>query len=140
MAPSGGKYKIGAAVEVLGAVDGFEYSWALAKVLKVSKDGKHEVEYTDFMDGKLKMVEKSIELGRLRPMQAKVAPSKWMPGLGQLIEVFEDDLWWEGKVLKTVAKGGKSVLVMLRVSDEQKTYLLNHARPSAWWCQPKISK
>jgi hypothetical protein len=105
-----------------------------AQVLKVGAGGKHDVEFNDFMDGKLKLQEKAIELGRLRPMQLNAAQSNWKPGLGELIEVFEDDCWWEGKMLgHDPKKKGERVFVMLRVSDEKKSYALSHARPSCWW-------
>lgn len=108
-------------------------------MLKAGKGGLHEVEYHDFMDGKAKLQEKEIALSRLRPMQAKAGPAKWRPALGELIEVFEDDCWWEGKSLGTdpKKKGGEHVLVMLRVSDEKKAYPLSKARPSCWWSGAK---
>lgn len=190
MAPSSGKYAVGASVEVLGESDGFEYSWAPAKVrhahrasgseresagacawrgggeggrgssastargaaqrarrpcrrapplaraqvTKVSKAGRYDVEFDDFMDGKKKLTESGIELGRLRPKQPKSGGPKWKPTKGELIEVFEDDCWWEGKALEVATEKKKEVVkVMLRVSDEKKSYALGNARPSCWW-------
>lgn len=104
----------------------------------MGKGSKHEVEYLDFMDGKSKLVEKDVELSRLRPMQQKAAPPKWKPALGELIEVFEDDCWWEGKMLGVDSKKkGDNLNVMLRVSDEKKSYPLSSARPSCWWSAKK---
>jgi len=133
MAPAGGVYAVGTAVDVLGEADGFEYSWAPAKVLKAGKSGKYDVEYLDFMDGKSKLVEKGVELPRLRPMQPKMASSKWKPALGELIEAFDDDCWWEGKMLGFDKKKSDHVLVMLRLNDEKKAYARKDVRPSCWW-------
>lgn len=102
-------------------------------MLKAGKSGKYDVEYLDFMDGKSKLVEKGVELPRLRPMQPKMASSKWKPALGELIEAFDDDCWWEGKMLGFDKKKSDHVLVMLRLNDEKKAYARKDVRPSCWW-------
>lgn len=100
----------------------------------MEKGGKFAVEYADFKDDAgAKLVEKSVELGRLRPLQPKAAAGKWRPALGELIEVFEDDCWWEGKMMGDDPKKKGSLHVMLRVSDERSSYPLARARPSCWW-------
>lgn len=103
-------------------------------MVKVEKSGKQfAVEYADFKDDQgSKLAEKGVELGRLRPLQPKAA-AKWTPALGEVLEVFEDDCWWEGKMVGPDPKKKEHVLVMLRVSDERSSYPLARARPSCWW-------
>jgi len=137
MAPSDGKYSVGAVVEVLDK--NFKYSWASAKVLSVGKDGTHTVKYKDFFNGESHLVEKGIERGRLRPLQPTTAPSRWRPTLGELIEVFDDahKIWREGKMLGPAGPAGpgsensKFILVQLRVNDISGAYpWATRARPA----------
>eukprot|EP00656_Telonema_subtile_P017630 TRINITY_DN19485_c0_g1_i1.p1 TRINITY_DN19485_c0_g1~~TRINITY_DN19485_c0_g1_i1.p1 ORF type:complete len:555 (-),score=180.96 TRINITY_DN19485_c0_g1_i1:309-1973(-) len=126
------KFKTGSAVEVLNTADGFEWSWASGKITTEGKKTDHfNVEFALFVDSKgKKLKENNVARSRLRA-PPKATPKDWIPEIGDKVEVAEDDCWWEA----TVEKGGKKnkeVRVMLRVSDEKKTFLLKDARPVLW--------
>ena len=59
------------------------------------------------------------------------AASSWRPAAGAIIEVSEDDCWWEARVLGS--KGSK-VELKFRVSDEVKSLAFNgkKMRPCGW--------
>ena len=47
-----------------------------------------------------KLKENKIERSRIRPAP-KASPKNWYPELGDKIEVFEDDCWWESTVVSS---------------------------------------
>jgi len=125
------KLKVGVSVEVLSTAEGFQWSWAAAKLVSEDKNGKFGVEYALFVDSKgKKLKENKIERSRIRPAP-KASPKNWYPELGDKIEVFEDDCWWESTVTKCT-KNQKDVHVMLRVSDETRKFATKNARPCLW--------
>ena len=66
-----------------------------------------------FQDGEA-VADSGLERKRLR-LAPDAAPKGWCPIVGELVEVNEDDCWWEATVQ---SKSGKSLSVMYRVSDE----------------------
>ena len=121
--------KPGAAVEVKNLDEGFQNSWSGAKVVKKAGN-KWLVEYTAFVDAKGKKLSEAIDRSRLRTEPAS-AGSSWRPRVGDIIEVVEDDCWWEARVQKLV--GEKKADVMFRVSDEVKSITLGaRVRPCGW--------
>ena len=74
------------------------------------------VEYTAFVDDDGNgMTEGGLERKRLR-IAPDAAPKGWTPSLGEIVEVNEDDCWWEARV-KSLPGKGKAELIF-RVSDE----------------------
>lgn len=108
---------------------GFQNSWTLANVTS-RKRGKYWVCYSAFVDDKGNHeVEKSVDRSRLRLVPPKV--EGWAPVPGEIIEVSEDDCWWEARV-KSVK--GKTLSVVFRVSDEEKEVALgSNTRPCSWF-------
>ena len=120
--------KGGDKVEVKNVMEGFQNSWTAARVSKKEKSGKFTVEYTDFVDSKGKKMSEAVDRSRLRVEPPK---AKCSPAVGDLIEILEDDCWWEARVMALPT--GKSVEVMFRVSDEKKTLALGaRVRDSSW--------
>lgn len=121
---------VGSEVEVKNVTDGFENSWTAAKVSKKEKGGKFAVEFPAFVDAKGKPeTEGGVERKRLRLVPD--APSKgWEPVVGEIIEVNEDDCWWEARVMSISAKKAE---LKYRVSDEVKSQALGKKlRPCSW--------
>lgn len=119
---------VGAKVEVRSVDEGFQNSWSEATVTG-KKGKKYTVDYSAFVDSKGKKLSDSVDRSRLRPTQ-RGAPSGWTPQLYEVIEVSDDDCWWEAAV---EAVKGKSATVKFRVSDEVKTITLGaKVRPCAW--------
>jgi len=119
---------VGAKVEVRSVDEGFQNSWSEATVT-AKKGKKYTVDYDKFVDAKGKKLSDSVDRTRLRPTQ-RGAPSGWAPQLYEVIEVSDDDCWWEAGVESL--KGNKAT-VKFRVSDEVKTITLGaKVRPCAW--------
>jgi len=123
-----GALKVGAVVEVKNDTEGFQNSWTAASVICKEQGNLYTVEYTSFVDGKgKKLREKRVPRNRLR-IPPTAARSGWTPRVGDIIEVNEDDCWWEARVLELK---GKKVLVKFRVSDEE---ILANLGPKARAC------
>jgi len=120
--------KAGAQVEVKNVMEGFQNSWTVATVSS-KKGDKFTVSYDAFVDDDGNAdVEKGVDRSRLRLVPSKV--TGWSPVLGEVIEVNEDDCWWEAHVQE---KKGKALKVMFRVSDEVKTVQQGaKTRPCSW--------
>ena len=59
------------------------------------------------------------------------APKGWCPIVGELVEVNEDDCWWEARVEEIPSKN--KLTLKFRVSDEIKTATLGKKiRPCSW--------
>ena len=43
-----------------------------------------------------------VEAGRLQPLPP-APPAGWTPAVGERVEVFESDLWWDADVLRKVS-------------------------------------
>ena len=124
-------------VEVKNEMEGFGNSWSAAVVKKKigSKVGyrllpcalssshplrlpssshpppssKFTVEYTGFLDEKDKPLnEAGIERKRLR-LAPEAADKGWVPIVGEVVEVSEDDCWWEARVEELLGKGKASL-------------------------------
>jgi len=120
--------KVGAFVEVRNVDDGFGNSWASAKMLKVEKKNS-KVEYTQFVDSKGKKLTDTVPRSRLR-LAPPNAPKSWSPHVDEVIEVLENDCWWEARVQRLQ---GQKAKVQFRVSDEVKEVPLgSRARPCNW--------
>ena len=54
-----------------------------------------------------------------------------VPIVGEIIEVNEDDCWWEARIIEIT---GKKAKLQLRVSDEYKTSMIGakKLRPCSW--------
>jgi len=124
----GDEIKTGSKVEVKNVMEGFQNSWTLATVSSKKKD-TFTVSYDAFVDDDGENdVEKGVDRSRLRLVPDKV--SGFSPMVGEIIEVNEDDCWWEAIVQD---KKGKSLKVMFRVSDETKNVTLGaKTRPCSW--------
>lgn len=103
-----GKQKIGLGdeVEVKNIDEGFQNSWTSAKVLKKMGKGDFEVEYASFVDSKGKKLTEQIEKKRLR-LDPGDAPKEWTPVLGEIVEVSENDCWWEAQIKELKGKNAK---------------------------------
>lgn len=99
-----------------------------------AKTSKYDVEYTEFLDAKNKpLAESGVETRRIRNKQGP-ANKKWKPATGEVIEVLEDDCWWEGRVIgEKTEKKVAGYNVKLWVSDQNGFYPRDSARPSFWW-------
>jgi hypothetical protein len=85
--------------------------------------------YTAFVDAKGKKMSEKVERARMRS-DPGAAPSGWKAAAGNLVEVNENDCWWEARVLS--AKGSDLEL-KFRVSDEVlKKKAGKKVRPCAW--------
>jgi len=122
---------VGDEVEVKAVDEGFANSWSAAVIKKKEKGSKFTVEYTAFVDDDGNgMTEGGLERKRLR-IAPDAAPKGWTPSLGEIVEVNEDDCWWEARV-KSLPGKGKAELIF-RVSDEVKTMALTKkVRPCSW--------
>ena len=119
---------VGAEVEVKANVDGFENSWSAA-VVKKKAGGKYVVEFAGFVDDDGKAMGETVERARLRLVPEPPAKD-WAPLAGEIIEVNEDDCWWEARVLSI---SGKKAELKYRVSDEVKSVTLGKkVRPCGW--------
>ena len=74
--------------------------------------------------------ESGVERERLRLVPDEVEKG-WVPVVGEMIEVNEDDCWWEARVVEI---SGKKAKLQLRVSDEFKTSTVGakKLRPCGW--------
>ena len=89
------------------------------------------MEFTGFVDDDGKaMLETGLERKRLR-LSPGLPDKGWMPVVGEIIEVNEDDCWWEASVQEIT---GKKASLMFRVSDEVKSATLGtkKLRPCGW--------
>jgi len=123
--------QVGSEVEVKNVTEGFENSWTAAKVTKKDKGGKWTVEFTGFVDEEGEAeTESGVERERLRLVPDEVEKG-WVPIVGEMIEVNEDDCWWEARVVEI---SGKKAKLQLRVSDEFKTSTIGakKLRPCGW--------
>lgn len=121
--------KVGSEVEVKAVADGFENSWSAATVSKQQKGHKFLVEFTGFVNDDGEHETESVPRDRLR-LVPEDAPKGWAPIVGEIIEVNEDDCWWEARVL---SMAGKKLEVMYRTSDEKKSVTLSKkVRPCSW--------
>jgi len=122
---------VGTEVEVKNVDEGFANSWSDAVVKKKEKGGKFTVEYSGFVDDDGEgMSESGLPRNRLR-VAPDGAPKGWAPAIGEIVEINEDDCWWEARVLKEVGKN--KFEVMFRVSDEKKPMTLSKkVRPCSW--------
>ena len=120
---------VGSEVEVKNEMEGFGNSWSGAKVTKKA-GAKFTVEYTGFTDDKGKaLTEAGLPRKRLR-LVPDAADKSWSPIVGELVEVSEDDCWWEARV---EALDGKKLKLKFRVSDEIKSVAFNKKiRPCSW--------
>ena len=100
-----GKQKIGVGdvVEVKNTAEGFQNSWTGAKVLRKAGKSDFEVEYTNFVDSKGKKLADKVEKKLLR-LCPGASPKGWLPVLGEIVEVQENDCWWEAQVKELKAK------------------------------------
>ena len=121
----------GSEIEVKNVDEGFANSWSAALIKKKEKGGKYTVEYTGFVDDDGEsMVEQGLERKRLR-LAPDAAPKGWVPVVGEIVEVNEDDCWWEARVEKPPDKG--KATLKFRVSDEVKPVALGKkVRPCSW--------
>jgi len=121
----------GSEVEVKNMDDGFENSWSAAVVKKKEKANKFTVEYSSFVDEDGEPMEESgLERKRLR-LAPDAADKGWTPVVGEIVEVSEDDCWWEAFVEELMAKN--KVSLKFRASDEIKTATLGKkVRPCSW--------
>mmetsp|Transcript_45104 Transcript_45104/g.118280 ORF Transcript_45104/g.118280 Transcript_45104/m.118280 type:complete len:328 (-) Transcript_45104:369-1352(-) len=127
---SGDDIKVGSNVEVKNVVDGFENSWSEATVTKKT-GSKFTVEFGGFVNDEGEAeTESGIKRDRLR-LVPEGAPKGWVPIVGEIIEVNEDDCWWEARVIEI---NGKKAKLQLRVSDEYKTSTIGtkKLRPCSW--------
>ena len=122
--------KVGSEVEVKNVEEGFENSWAEATVTKTEPDGRVAVEYSGFVSEDGGAVSETVERKRLR-LVPEAAVKGWEPVVGEIIEVNEDDCWWEARVIEIT---GKKAKLQLRVSDEFKMMSLGtkKLRPCSW--------
>jgi len=122
------KMSTGVAVEVRNIDEGFQNSWAAAKVVRVSRKS-FTVEYTDFEEDDGSLMQEVVGRERLRLAPPKAA-AEWKPKVDEVIEVLESDCWWEARVLSS---GGETVDVKYRVSDEVQTVdISDKTRPCNW--------
>lgn len=122
---------VGSEVEVKNLIDGFENSWSAAKVTKKEKGNKFTVEFTGFVNEKgASLTEGGVTRDRLR-VDPGDAPKGWVPIAGEILEMNEDDCWWEARVIEV---SGKKAKLQLRVSDEFKTGTVGSKklRPCSW--------
>lgn len=129
------KISVGDEVEVKNVIDGFENSWSEA-VIKKKTGSKFTVEFSGFVNDKGEgEVEAGIERKRLR-LVPDAAEKGWLPIAGEIIEVNEDDCWWEARVLEV---SGKKASLKFRVSDEVKPATLGtkKLRPCSWLTMKK---
>mmetsp|Transcript_846 Transcript_846/g.1400 ORF Transcript_846/g.1400 Transcript_846/m.1400 type:complete len:465 (+) Transcript_846:47-1441(+) len=115
-------------IEVKNIDDGFQNSWSSARVIKKQKT-KFQVEYADFTDENGCKLQETLDRSRLRLAPPKAAKG-WAPKQAEIIEVLEDDCWWEARVQELK---GRKVQVMFRVSDEVKDVTVGKStRPCNW--------
>ena len=121
-------------IEVKNIDEGFENSWSSAVVKEINGDN-YTVEYSAFVDEDGKMEEESgLPRKRLR-LAPPPADKDWAPNIGEIVEVNEDDCWWEAFV-ESVDNG--KLKVKFRVSDEIKSATLGKkVRPCSWLVMEK---
>jgi len=121
----------GSEVEVKNIDEGFANSWSAAVVTKKEKGNKFTVEYSGFVDDDGEsMSESGLERKRLR-LAPPAAEKGWEPVVGEIVEVNEDDCWWEAFVEEVLSK--TKVSLKFRVSDEIKPATLGKKiRPCSW--------
>jgi hypothetical protein len=109
----GATLSAGSKVEVKNEMEGFGNSWSAATI-KTKKGAKFTVEYTAFLDNKKKpLSEEGVARKRLR-LAPPLAPKNWSPVVGEIVEVDEDDCWWEAQI-QSLGKGKASM--KFRTSD-----------------------
>jgi len=122
--------KVGSEVEVKNVDEGFENSWSAAVVTKEEAGNKFAVEFDGFVNDDGQAESEVVERDRLRLVPEK-ADKSWVPVVGEIIEMNEDDCWWEARVMEV---DGKKATLQLRVSDELKTSTTGpkKLRPCSW--------
>ena len=122
---------VGSEVEVKNVDEGFENSWSAAVVKKKEKGNKFTVEYEGFVDEDDEPVaDAGLDRKRLR-LAPPPADKGWEPVVGEIVEVNEDDCWWEASVEEVLPKSKLSL--KFRVSDEVKPGTLGKKiRPCSW--------
>lgn len=119
------KINVGDEVEVKNVDEGFQNSWTNATVLKKASKGDLEVEYASFVDAKGKKLTEQVEKKRLR-LNPGEAPAGWSPVLGEIVEVSENDCWWEAQVKELKDKSAK----VRRACTRPSVHLLARCAPA----------
>uniref|UniRef100_A0A493R6M0 DUF724 domain-containing protein 6-like n=1 Tax=Raphanus sativus TaxID=3726 RepID=A0A493R6M0_RAPSA len=131
--------KPGAAVEISSNESGFRGSWYMGKVVAVpssdSTTTKCEVEYTTLFFDKegRKRLREVVDVGQLRPPAPAVSEreKRREVAVGDDVDAFYSDGWWEGTVTEVMGDGRMSVY--FRASKEQIRFRRDELRFHREW-------
>ncbi|KAL0732537.1 hypothetical protein Bca4012_008746 [Brassica carinata] len=131
--------KPGAAVEISSDESGFRGSWYLGKVVTVpdkdSSSTECEVEYTALFFDKegRKRLREVVDASQLRPPAPAVSEreKRREVAVGEEVDAFYSDGWWEGTVTEVLGDGRLSVY--FRASKEQIRFRRDELRLHREW-------
>ncbi|KAF8110108.1 hypothetical protein N665_0088s0119 [Sinapis alba] len=129
--------KPGAAVEISPSEDGYRGSWFPGKVVTVpssyNEDSANcQVEYATIVEGGKPLVE-GVSVDHLRPAPPPMSDreEKRDIAVGEDVDAFYNDVWWEGTV--TEAPGDGKFSVYFRASKEQIQFRRDELRFHREW-------
>ncbi|EOA40166.1 hypothetical protein CARUB_v10008882mg [Capsella rubella] len=128
--------KPGAAVEISSDETGFRGSWYLGKVITIpSSEDKCQVEYTTLFFDKegTKPLKEVVDMSQLRPPAPPMSEreKKRVIAIGEEVDAFYNDGWWEGDVTEVLGDGKFSVF--FRSSKEQIQFKKDQLRFHREW-------
>ncbi|KAL1225516.1 Protein AGENET DOMAIN (AGD)-CONTAINING P1 [Cardamine amara subsp. amara] len=127
--------KPGATVEINPEDPDFRGSWFLGKVVSIQSSDKIQVEYNTLLDEETgtKLLKEDIDMSRLRPPAPLMSEreKKKVIVVGDKVDAFYGDGWWEGDVTEVLADGKFSVY--FRCSQELISFTKNQLRFHREW-------
>ncbi|KAL5582646.1 hypothetical protein UlMin_015088 [Ulmus minor] len=101
--PNSSIFRPGATVEVIPDEPGFHGSFYLATIIRHRAPNSVVVQYKTLVDAKSKPLREVIGVSQLRPLLPP--ESKWDFGMGDDVDVYDNEGWWEGVVMEDLGNG-----------------------------------
>ncbi|KAH9305031.1 hypothetical protein KI387_009435 [Taxus chinensis] len=138
------RLRAGAAIEVLECEKDLPGAWYRAKLIQLSDTRIHcEVRYDDFVkdDNEEEKLVQTVEYCRVRPRPPPLALERPFAA-GELVEVWDRDGWWMGRVARRIGNGKYEVeFELLPPSQRLEAHDAGNLRPlqrfmNGTWIRP----
>ncbi|MCL7030732.1 hypothetical protein MKW94_015148 [Papaver nudicaule] len=129
------KFEKGEAVEVMQDEEGFRGSLFEAKVLTArTKNNKVSIQYVHLVEDEEteKPLREYVEISNIRPSPRPNQDVGYRYKLGDLVDCFYEDAWWEG-VIKKVKANGTKFDVYFNTSQEEIEFTAQDMRLHREW-------